>query len=78
MESKIGSTIEVREMPQLHVAYVRHTGPYRGDPAVFGNWMPQSGYQPDDRLCYELYHHDPDQAVDGTHIVDICIPVRPL
>ena len=45
---------------------------------VFGSWLPQSGYQPDDRLCYELYHGDPEQHPEGKHVVDICVPVRPL
>ena len=145
--------VEVKDMPDLHVAYVRHTGPYQGnselfgdlfgrlmtwaaprgllrfpetmvlavyhdDPGitdedklrvsacitvpedtlvegevgkmtvpgeygeawdfVFGKWLPESGYQPDDRLCYELYHGGPDEHPEGKHVVDICIPVRPL
>ena len=45
---------------------------------VMGGWMPESGYQPDDRLCYELYHNDPEQHPEKKHIVDICIPVKPL
>ncbi len=158
--------IEVKDMPELHVAYVRHTGPYQGDSQLFGNlfeklmtwagprgllrfpetmvlcvyhddpdvteadklrvsacitvpedtavdgeigkmavaggkfavarfelgpdeygdawdfvygrWLPQSGYQPDDRLCYELYHGGPGDHPEGKHVVDICVPVRPL
>jgi len=160
------ANIEVKEMPELHVAYVRHIGPYKGDPELFGrlfqklmtwagpkgllrfpetqvlcvyyddpditseeklrvdacitvpestpadsgvgtmsvpggkfavgrfelgpddyeeawtammgHWLPASGYQPDDRLCYELYQNDPDTHPEKKHIVDICIPVRPL
>ncbi len=50
---------------------------------VFGEWLPQSGYQPDDRLCYERYqHHEPTEELDGTtgraFVVDICVPVKPL
>lgn len=168
MKVKDGNPIqvEVKDMPDLHVAYVRHTGPYQGnselfgdlfgrlmtwaaprgllrfpetmvlavyhdDPGitdedklrvsacitvpedtlvegevgkmtvpggkfavarfelgpdeygeawdfVFGKWLPESGYQPDDRLCYELYHGGPDEHPEGKHVVDICIPVRPL
>ncbi|HHR85909.1 MAG TPA: hypothetical protein ENL23_06140 [Candidatus Acetothermia bacterium] len=40
--------------------------------------MPQSGYTPDDRLCYELYLNDPAEHAESKHIVDICEPVRPL
>ncbi|TVR04450.1 MAG: AraC family transcriptional regulator, partial [Spirochaetaceae bacterium] len=50
---------------------------------VFGVWLPQSGYQPADGLCYERYQdHEPTEQLDGTtgrnFVVDICIPVIPL
>lgn len=45
---------------------------------VMGGWLPESGYQPDDRLCYELYHNDPKEHPEGKQIVDICMPVKPL
>jgi len=158
----IDMTVEVKELPELHVAYIRHVGPYnqigeaieklmrwagpRGlinfpktkllgvyhdNPEIteesklrssacitvpkdtpvesevgkmtipgglfavahveinkdqyaeawnklMGEWFPESGYQPDDRLCYELYLNDPKQHPQGKHIVDICKPVKPL
>ena len=46
--------------------------------ALMGGWMPQSGYQPDDRLCYEWYRNDPKTHPEGKCVVDICVPVRPL
>ncbi len=45
---------------------------------LVGEWMPKSGYQPDDRMCYELYLNDPDTHPQKKFIVDICEPVRPL
>lgn len=45
---------------------------------VYGQWLPESGYQPDDRHCFEIYHNDPKEHPDGIHIVDICIPVKPM
>jgi len=42
---------------------------------VYGTWLPQSGYQPDDRPCFEIY---PDGPKDGKFTVDICVPVKPL
>lgn len=158
----IEMNVEVKELPELHVAYVRHIGPYPGiakaieklmkwagprelinfpettllgvyhdnpeiteesklrssacitvpegtpvdgevgkmtipgglfavahveiDPdqygeawdKLMGEWFPESGYQPDDRMCYEIYLNDPEQHPQGKHIVDICEPVRPL
>jgi AraC family transcriptional regulator len=45
---------------------------------LIGEWMPKSGYQPDDRMCYELYLNDPDTHPEKKWIVDICEPIRPL
>ncbi len=42
---------------------------------VYGQWFPASGYQPDDKPCFEMYPEDPK---DGKFIVDICVPVKPL
>lgn len=46
--------------------------------AMFKGWLPESGYQPDDRPSLELYRNDPNEHPEGLHIVDICIPVKPL
>lgn len=45
---------------------------------VFCNWLPESGYQPDDRPCFEMYHNDPKTHPEGKSIVDIYIGVKPL
>lgn len=42
---------------------------------VYGQWLPTSGYQPDDRPCFEMY---PEPPKDGKFVVDICVPVKPL
>jgi AraC family transcriptional regulator len=167
MKSKeIQTNVEVKDMPELHISYIRHIGPYKGDQelfarlfnklmawagprgllrfpetkamtiyhdnpditdesrlrtdacitvpedtqvegeigkakipagkyavahfeitpdqyqdawnAVYGGWLPESGCQPEDGPCYELYLNDPKQHPEGKHIVDICIPVKPL
>lgn len=159
--------VTVKEMPEFHVAYIRHIGPYQGDSALFeglfgrlcawagardlmsapgtkmlavyhddpeitkaeklrvsvcvtvpkgtpvdgevgsmtvaggkyavarftitrpeeyqeywnslyGKWLPESGYQPDDRPPYELYEVDTQEEQGGKYIVDICLPVKPL
>lgn len=46
--------------------------------AVFSGWLPESGYQPADGLCYELYHNDPKEHPAHKSIVSICVPVKPL
>ena len=157
--------VEVKELPEMPVAYVRHIGPYKGDERLFkslfgklfkwagprglihsgalvlcvyhddpavtdeqklrvsvcitvpadtkveggigkmvlpagkyamgrfelsseeyggawdfmcGQWLPESGYQPDDKLCFEICRNDPEEHPQKKHIVDICIPVKPL
>ena len=42
---------------------------------LYGEWFPQSGYQPDDKPCFEMY---PEEPKDGMFTVDICVPVKPL
>lgn len=42
---------------------------------VYGTWFPTSGYQPNDKPCFEIY---PEEPRDGKFIVDICVPVKPL
>jgi len=42
---------------------------------VYGQWMPASGYEPDDKPCFEMY---PEEPKNGKFIVDICVPVKPL
>ena len=42
-----------------------------------GKWLPSSGYQADDRVCFEMYPES-DLDENGKMVVDICIPVKPL
>ena len=46
--------------------------------ALYGSWLPGSGYQPDDRPPFELYLNDPNEHPEHKHIVDIYLPVKPL
>ncbi|MFC1642503.1 GyrI-like domain-containing protein [Myxococcota bacterium] len=41
-------------------------------------WLPESGYVPDDRLCYELYLNDPEAHPERKCVVEITMPVKPL
>ena len=44
---------------------------------LYANWLPQSGYQPDDKPPFEMYSAD-CKSENGGMIVDICIPVKKL
>ena len=46
--------------------------------ALLGGWLPESGYQPADGVCFEDYRNDPCTHPEGKHIVDIHVPVKPL
>jgi len=43
-----------------------------------GEWISQSGFEPDDRPCFEMMMNDPETHPEGRHIVDIYEPVKPL
>lgn len=42
------------------------------------HWFVESGYQQGDGCTYEIYHNDYKTHPEQKHIVDICIPVKPL
>lgn len=39
-------------------------------------WIVSSGYECDDRPCYELYHNNAEEHPEGKWIFDICIPLK--
>ncbi len=52
------------------------TGAWSG---LYASWLPQSGYQPDDRPCLEVYRGNPTvDAKSRTFRCELCVPVRPL
>lgn len=46
--------------------------------ALAGGWLPDSGYEPDDRYPLERFPADGSTTSSGKQAVDICLPVRPL
>ena len=42
---------------------------------AFG-WLVNSGYECDDKPCYELYHNNAADHPEGRWIFDICIPLK--
>lgn len=45
---------------------------------IYSRWLPDSGYQPDQRCCYEKYLNDFRTHPQQKHIIEICIPIKPL
>ena len=46
--------------------------------SVYKDWLPSSGFQPDNRPPYEVYMNNPKEHPENIHIVDICVPVKEL
>ena len=86
MKDKNQISVEVKEIPEQHVAYLRHIGPYKGDGALLdrmiGKLMKWAGARglinfPETQLLV-VYHDDPKEHPENKHIVDICVPAKPL
>ncbi len=45
---------------------------------LYGEWLTNSGFQPDDGVSFEVYNNDPKTHPQGKHQVDIYLPVKPL
>ncbi len=45
---------------------------------IYAEWLPESGYQCDDRPCFELYNSEHQCHPDGSWECDICVPIKPM
>ncbi len=45
---------------------------------IYSEWLPNSGFQPDERSCFEKYLNDPKQHPKNKHIIEVYIPVKPI
>lgn len=57
-----------------------HRGPYDGLHQAFnrlyGSWLPESGYEADDRPCVEVYLNDPATTDPAELLTELRLPVR--
>jgi AraC family transcriptional regulator len=78
--------VGVYDLPGGDYALYRVTGSYaainteleRAWQDLMAGWFPESGYQPDDRPCFEIYRETEEEMKAGKYIVDLCESVRPL
>ncbi|MFA5155274.1 MAG: GyrI-like domain-containing protein [Patescibacteria group bacterium] len=42
---------------------------------LYREWLPQSGYEPDNKPCLEIYRNDPKKD-GGVFLTDLCVPVK--
>ena len=77
---KADGGIEVLEVPGGKYASYRLIGSYHGIPAAFqrlyGEWLPKSGYVPDDRPALEIYRNNPYDTPTNELITDLLIPLQ--
>jgi len=45
---------------------------------LYGEWLPQSGFVPDDRPCFEMYPVEVKSETEGKRVVDIYVPIRKM
>lgn len=43
---------------------------------LYRQWLPQSGYEFNNRPCLEIYRNDPKKDQSGKYITDICVPLK--
>ncbi len=46
--------------------------------AMYGGWLPESGYQADDRPPFEIYFDSEEPGPKTRIILDYCLPVKSL
>jgi AraC family transcriptional regulator len=45
---------------------------------MYGEWLPKSGYQPDDAPAFESYVGEPGGTPARPRVFDLYVPVKPL
>jgi DNA gyrase inhibitor GyrI len=77
---KADGGIELLEVPGGKYASHRLVGSYHGIPSAFqrlyGEWLPKSGFVPDDRPALEIYRNNPYDTPANDLITDLLIPLR--
>jgi AraC family transcriptional regulator len=77
---KADGGIELLEVPGGKYASYRLVGSYHGIPSAFqrlyGEWLPKSGFVPDDRPALEIYRNNPFDTPANDLITDLLIPLR--
>lgn len=67
-------------IPGGKTAVLTYKGPYSGLQAayhtLFGNWLPESGEEPADSPCYEIYLNDPRDTAPEELLTEICLPLK--
>ena len=72
--------MEELTIPGGKTAVLIYKGPYSGLESayhsLFGNWLPESGEEPVDQPCYEIYLNDPRETAPEDLLTEICLPLK--
>ncbi|WP_037312090.1 AraC family transcriptional regulator [Ruegeria halocynthiae] len=72
--------MESLEIPGGKTAVLTYKGPYSGIHAayhsLYGNWLPESGEEPADQPCYEIYLNNPRETAPEDLLTEICLPLK--
>ena len=79
----LNTEVEIQDLSSMHVAYVRHVGPYAGDAQLFErlwqklcNWAgPRGLIQPPTTKMLSIYHDDPNVTDEDKLRVSVCLTV---
>ncbi|WP_421701579.1 AraC family transcriptional regulator [Aliiroseovarius sp.] len=68
-------------IPASRAAVMTFKGPYAqiksGYDQLYGSWLPESGEEPGDGPCYEIYLNDPRTTPPEELLTEICLPLAP-
>jgi AraC family transcriptional regulator len=80
--NKIKMKVEVKKLPKMTVAYIRHIGPYVGNSEVFKNlferickWAGGKGLLNADTKFLSIYPDDPSITEENKLRADICVSI---
>ncbi|HOD73977.1 MAG TPA: GyrI-like domain-containing protein, partial [Candidatus Bipolaricaulis anaerobius] len=76
---EVEMTVEVKELPELHVACIRHVGPYNRIGSAFERLLHWAGPRgllrfPETKVI-AVYHNDPDVVEEANLTSSVCITV---
>jgi len=78
-EGEFGSGVTVQTIDAGDYAVYYHKGPCEGlhdcYRQLYGQWLPQSGHEPANAPCLEIYHTDPKTTPPTEQLTEIRIPL---
>ena len=78
-ETPLDGEMQLTEIKGGRIAVLTHKGPYAELESVYrwlyGQWLPNSGEEADDRPCFEEYLNNPRALPPQDWLTDVCLPL---